>query len=178
MLNANKEFSPDETLEVFVQVEGKQQITIVRILAAATVRDLLEEVVRLGLVEAAYRGELIALLEDVEAELRPNDNLHSAGVKNRSRLHFHRCRSIAVTVHFNGQSRQRSFGPSASIAKVFDWIVGSHGFGLTRTDAVEHVLQLSGTSTRPDEDVHVGTLTSAPVCEASFDLVPKRRVEG
>ena len=49
---------------------------------------------------------------------------------------------------------------------------------LVHPDAVEHVLQISGSASRPDEDVHLGTLTRAPVCSVSFDLVPKRRVEG
>jgi hypothetical protein len=172
------ERASDDTIEVFVQVEGKRQISIVRVPASATVHDLIEEVVRAGLAETAHRGQLVVLLEDVEDELSLGDRLGSAGVKHRSRVHLHRCRQVKVAVHFNGAPKEHSFSPSASIAKVTKWAVGRHGFDLTPTDAVEHVLQITGSSDRPDEDVHLGTLTQAPACTVSFDLVPKRRVEG
>lgn len=178
MDNEAKQQAPHDIIEVFVQVEGKQQITIVRIGAEVAVHELIEEVVRLGLLDPAHRTEVATLLEDVEAELGLEDRLHTAGVKHRARMHFHRCRRIAVAVHFNGDSRQREFRPSASIGRIFEWAVGEKGFNLTPTDAVEHLLQITGTSQRPDEDAHVGTLTHAPACAVSFDLVPKRRVEG
>jgi hypothetical protein len=178
MQQTDHERPPSEVIEVFVQVEGKSPITIVRISGTATVNDLIEEAVRLGLVDPAHRGQVVGLLEDIDDELRPTDRLDIARIGHRSRVHFHRCRRIEVTVHFNGGEKQRTFSPSATIAKVTEWAVGKHGFNLTPTDAVEHVLQIGGSPSRPDEDVHLGTLTSFPNCVVSFDLVPKRRVEG
>jgi hypothetical protein len=40
------------------------------------------------------------------------------------------------------------------------------------------VLQLTGTSDRPDDDVHIGCLVGPSGCKVEFDLVAKVRVEG
>jgi hypothetical protein len=40
------------------------------------------------------------------------------------------------------------------------------------------VLQIQGTTIRPDRDVHIGTLTQGHACAVAFDLVPCKRVEG
>lgn len=178
MSHYKNERAPSDVIELFVQVEGKQQITIVRVPSTASVQDLIDEALRLGLLDVRHRAQLLAFLEDVESELRLEERLSNVGVKHRSRVHFHRCHHIGVIVHFNADSKEHSFRPSASIAKVFEWAVSSRGFNLTPTDAVEHVLQITGSSTRPDEDVHIGALTQAPDCALSFDLVAKRRVEG
>ncbi|MGH7618152.1 MAG: hypothetical protein ACREPM_13060, partial [Gemmatimonadaceae bacterium] len=83
-----------------------------------------------------------------------------------------------VKVFFNGRTIERQFPPAATIGKVTHWAVGKKGFNLDAADAVEHVLQISGSTQRPDEDEHLGTLVNAPTCTVSFDLVPKQRVEG
>jgi hypothetical protein len=165
-------------IEVFVQAEGRQEINIIRLSARATVAELLDEAVKASLIGDPQRGTVVCLLEDSDVALRPTDTLKSAKIIHRSRVHLHRCHRVDVTAYFNGANKNRGFPPSATIATVTAWAVGTHGFNLTPTDAVEHVLQVSGSTSRPDEDVHLGTLTTAPMCAVSFDLVPKRRVEG
>ena len=172
------ERTTSEGIEVFVQAEGKQEINIVRLSARATVADLLDEAVKARLIDDRQRGAVVCLLEDSDVALRPSETLTSAKISQRSRVHLHRCHRIDATVYFNGANKNRGFAPSATIATVTAWAVGKHGFNLTPTDAIEHVLQVSGSTSRPDEDVHLGTLTTAPMCAVSFDLVPKRRVEG
>jgi hypothetical protein len=63
-----------------------------------------------------------------------------------------------------------------TVHRVKQWAV--HEFGLSKVDATEHVLQLCGSTTRPDEDTHLGALVQYPECRLCFDLVPKQRVEG
>lgn len=70
------------------------------------------------------------------------------------------------------------FGPGVPMHAVKSWAVGKKGFNLTPVDAAEHILQLTGTADRPDEDVHVGSLVGATGCKVEFDLVAKVRVEG
>ncbi|MFY9554815.1 MAG: hypothetical protein WAV47_08895, partial [Blastocatellia bacterium] len=65
---------------------------------------------------------------------------------------------------------------STSVRKVKRW--ADEEFKLKGVDATEHALQLCGSSTRPDEDVHIGSLVKFPDCKICFDLVPKKRVEG
>ncbi len=98
------------------------------------------------------------------------------GIKNRERIHIHRCRKIKVSVNFNGKEAAESFPPSKTIAKVKRW--ADKQFGIEGVDATEHALQICGTAKRPDEDTHLGTLVRSRNCEVCFDLVPKKRVEG
>ena len=178
MKTERNERDASEAVEVFVQAEGSQEIKIVKVGASATVADLLEEVVKAGMLEDSRKNAAVCLLEDSDVALRPGDTLTSAKIIHRSRVHVHRCHRVDVTIYFNAANKNRLFSPSATIATVTAWAVGKQGFNLTPTDAVEHVLQLSGSTSRPDEDAHLGTLTAAPHCAVSFDLVPKRRVEG
>lgn len=93
------------------------------------------------------------------------------------RLHLTKCRKVAVVIRFNGEEVKRQFPPSATIARVHRW-AARRAFGLSPRDAAEHVLQIQGTTTRPDRDVHIGTLTDGTACAVAFDLVPRKRVEG
>ena len=81
-------------------------------------------------------------------------------------------------VHYNGRNLSESFGPGVPMHRVKEWAVGNKGFNLNPVDAAEHVLQLTGTSDRPDEDVHIGSLVGTTSCGVEFDLVAKVRVEG
>ena len=83
-----------------------------------------------------------------------------------------------MTVNFNVDQKTKTFPPSATVGRVKKWAVGEHGFDLKGVDATEHLLQLCGSTDRPDEDIHIGTLVTAPACSLCFDLVPKQRIEG
>jgi hypothetical protein len=110
--------------------------------------------------------------------LSPGSTLEAAGLGDQSSVHLSRCKQVAVTVHHNGQTRAESFGPGVPMHRVKAWAVGKQGFNLAPIDAAEHALQLAGTSDRPDEDVHIGSLVGTTGCGVEFDLVPKVRVEG
>lgn len=164
-----------DEIELFVQGEGIQDIVLIRVLQAGTGRDIV----------AAVRGVGITVAEGVELSLEDDDSaidlevlIAATPIKHRSRIHLHRCRRVAVTTAFNGGQRDESFPAAATIKRVKHWAAGTKGFNLSEVDAAEHVLQLSGSSDRPDEDIHIGTLVAHPRCSVSFDLVPKVRVEG
>lgn len=93
------------------------------------------------------------------------------------RIHVSHCRHVEVSVRFNGEVEKRRFTPSATVERVKRW-AARRAFHLSPRDAAEHVLQIKGTTTRPDRDVHVGTLTNGCTCAVAFDLVPHQRVEG
>lgn len=171
--------SNNETVEIFVQGEGLAEIQLVRVPHDGTARDVVQAVranSAAGSNLPAVDEGIIIFLEDSERELELDIRLKEAGVGHRHRLHCHRCRRIEVTVSFNGDNRTHSFPPSQTVAKVKRW--ADDQFGFKGVDATEHALQVCGTSTRPDEDVHVGALVQHPNCKLCFDLVPKKRVEG
>lgn len=167
-------------LQIFVQGEGAREIRVLELPAHATVRELVEAA-REQDVAASRNGDDHAVAvygEDGDAPLPPDATLEAAGLSNHSSVHLSRCKTVTVTVHYNGQRRSESFGPGVPMHRVKGWAVSTKGFGLDPVDAAEHVLQLAGTSDRPDEDVHIGSVVGATGCGVEFDLVAKVRVEG
>lgn len=164
-----------DEIELFLQGEGIRDIVLIRVPQAATVRDILTAASAAGLtaVDAADLS-----LEDSESAIDLDAPIAATPIRHRSRIHVHRCRAVAVTITFNGIQKEETFRPAATIKRVKRWAVGKKGFDLSDVDATEHVLQLSGSADRPDEDVHLGTLVTHPQCSIALDLVPKVRIEG
>ena len=163
--------SEKQVIELFFQSEGIPEIQLLRVPSDCTVRELIAQ----AKTESDGDG-LFLMLEDDERELQPEATLQEVGIGHRHRVHCHRCRHIEVTVNFNGQSKSHSFSPAKTIGKIKHW--ADDQFHLKGVDATEHALQLCGTSTRPDDDLHLGSLVRSPHCKVCFDLVPKKRVEG
>ena len=92
-------------------------------------------------------------------------------------MHVTRCLKVKVAVRFNGETKSRVFPPSATVERVRRW-AALRAFGMSPRDAAEHILQIQGTTTRPDRDTHTGALTDGKTCAVAFDLVPSKRVEG
>jgi len=166
-----------DEIELFLQGEGITDIALVRVPRDGTARDIVEAARAHGL-STPDGAEALVLVEDAEEPLAPDAPLEAAGIAHRGRVHVHRCRRVAVTVNFNADQKTESFPPSTTVARVKKWAVGKHGFGLAGIDATEHLLQVCGSTSRPDEDVHIGTLVEVPACGLCFDLVAKQRVEG
>lgn len=161
--------------ELFVQGAGVHEITLIRVPQVGHVADILIAGRAAGLVVS---DDMSVYIEDDEAALSPDSLLSATPIRNRSRVHVNRCRKVNVSVTFNGKEISETFPPAATMKRVKRWAVGSKGFNMSDVDAAEHVLQLSGSAERPDEDIHIGTLVSGAQCVVSFDLVPKIRVEG
>ena len=164
-----------ETIEVFLQGEDIREVQIIRIPEGSTVQELIEKA---GAIAGPSQSDAVAVLfiEDADGELSSKATLKEVGIGHRSRVHRHRCRRVDVTVNFKDDHKSHQFPPSTSVRKVKRW--ADEEFKLKGVDATEHALQLCGSSTRPDEDVHIGSLVQFPTCKICFDLVPKKRVEG
>lgn len=164
-------------IQIFIQGEGVREIRVVELRDGATVRDIVAAARAHGF-PAATDGDASVFVEDTDEALEVNGRLDASGIGHHGSVHVHRCKKINVTVHFNGVGKAQSFAPGTTIHRVKEWAVGKHAFDLYPVDAAEHLLQITGTSDRPDEDVHIGSLVSVPKCALEFDLVPKVRVEG
>lgn len=168
-------------IEVFIQGEGFADITVVVAEGADTIAAVLAKLD----VKQATNDDLHVYLEDVHAPLERDAVIEELlplapdeeTILGPLRLHLSRCRRIEVVVRFNGEEAERRFAPSATVERVRRW-AARRAFGLSPRDAAEHVLQLPDSSTRPDRDVHIGTLTHGKTCAVAFDLVPSKRVEG
>jgi hypothetical protein len=163
-----------ELIEVFVHVPGLRDSTAVRVDATKTGNDLLSALRAQGIQVAD--GQDVILIEDTDHEVALDGQLSKSGVHHHTHVQVHRCHRIETQVAFNGATRSNDFSPAATVKKVTVWAAKS--FGLSPVDAAEHCLQISQTMDRPDDDTHLGSLTSGGDCRVLFDLVPKSRVEG
>lgn len=166
-----------EKIELFVQGEGISDIALVRVPREGTVRDVVEAAAEHGLRVNSEEGPLV-MVEDTDEALDLDAPLQVLGITHRDRVHANRCRHVEVTVNYEAEQKSEYFPPSTTMKKVKKWVDGKRGFDLGDVDAAEHLLQICGSDTRPDEDTHIGSLVGAPSCSLCFDLVAKQRVEG
>jgi len=122
-------------------------------------------------------SDVIIFLEDSDEPLDEHQVVREHSGSAAVKLHLHRCRHIEVAVTFNAETVQRRFGPGSTIARVKRW-AAEDAFKMSKEEASEHVLQISGTHNRPSPGTHLGALTSHPACRVAFDLVADQRVNG
>lgn len=151
-------------MDLYVHEQGTEEIRRVSIAPTAPVRELAD-------------GEGIEVWsEDTEDPLDRDTTVAEAGLADRAHVHRSRCRRVAVTVRFNGESRDRKFSPAVTVERVFRWAVGPQGFDLPPDQRAKHTLGVTGSGVEADRDAHVGSL--ATDCAVSFDLAPKARYAG
>lgn len=164
-----------KTIEILLQGECIPDIQLVEVDAGKSAKEILELATRCRQEE--IEGEFLVFFEDCAEPVAKIDKLPESEDGKPISIHVHRCRSVVVTVTFNGVSKGHKFGPGTTIATVKKWAAVSE-FGMKPADAAEHVLQFVGSAERPEPDTHIGALVSCPDCNISFDLVPYKRVEG
>jgi hypothetical protein len=155
-------------MEIYIHSEGPQELRLV--IAEDDV--LVEEFIRVH----GGADEASVWLEGADEPLSATITLSSAGVSDRDHVHIGRCRRVAVSVRYGGDSKSNEFPPGATIHTVFEWATGSNGFALTPGEKAKHTLALCGTTTEADRTAHVGSL--ATDCALCLDLAPKVRFEG
>ncbi len=169
-----------DRIDIFVQGHGLNDILVATSALHQTAGSALVEI-----VASTGRSDLLLFVEDqacaisfdtVIEELLPLC-ADAATPTCTLRLHLSCCHHIDVAVRFNGEVATRRFPPSATIARVHHW-AARRVFGMTPRDAAEHVLEVQGSTKRPDRDIHIGTLAGKDNCGVAFDLVPRKRVEG
>lgn len=161
------------TIDLFYQGEGIADIEHLEIDLDSTFADI-----KACLVEKHGCAEdALLFLEDEDEPLNDAEKVKDHAGGKGLKLHLHRCRQIAVSVTYNGETVDRKFAPGATVARVKRWAAESK-FGMTEEEAGEHVLQIAGTHERPAPGTHIGTLAKRKTCELAFDLVPDERVNG
>jgi hypothetical protein len=161
------------TIDIFYQGEGLRDIEHIEVGPEQTFNALKELLIE----KHALEKDVIIFIEDSDEPVDENKLVreHSghAGVK----VHLHRCKHIEVAVTFNAEIVHHRFGPGTTVARVKRW-AAEDKFKMSKEEASEHVLQISGTHDRPAPGTHLGALTSRPSCRVAFDLVPDQRVNG
>jgi hypothetical protein len=159
------------SIDIFYQGEHSREIDVVEAVLAETLGDLKQRLAQRHPVLATA----LIFVEDADEPLEETVVIETIVVGGSAKLHLHRGRHISVTVAFAGARKERTFAPSATVARVKTW--AAEVFGLSPDDAGEHVLQIAGTHERPSPATHVGSLAGA-TCKVAFDLVPNERING
>ena len=161
------------TIDIFYQGEGLREIEHLETDDGGTFGEL--KTILAG--KHGLGSEVLIFLEDAEEPVSDEVTLAACAQRTGIKAHVHRCRKIDVTVTFNGRAVEKKFGPGTTVARVKHWAAVER-FGMTPEEAGEHVLQISGSQTRPAPGTHIGALTNPPACRLAFDLVPDQRVNG
>jgi hypothetical protein len=159
-------------IDIFYQVEGIPKIQHISASPDETLAALKTRIK----AKHGIGDEASLYAEDEDGELDESKAVGEIATPTGVKVHLHRCRSITVTVAFASQTLEHRFAPGATVAKVKRWAADQ--LDMSKEDAGEHVLQLSGTQDRPTPSTHIGTLAKCPVCRVAFDLVPDERVNG
>lgn len=161
-------------IDILLQGEAIADVQLVTLSDGAGTAEILKEANKLrGGFEA--EGEYFVFEQDSEEPLKPGARLPRPRPGTPLCLHIHRCRKVKVVTTFNGKTVEWLVSPARMIGAIKTHVAVKL-FDMDREDAAEHVLQLTGTTERPDPDTHVGVL--AHDCTVAFDLVPLVRVEG
>ena len=160
-------------IDLFFQGEGLGEIKHLDVESNATCAIFKA---RISEIHGVARDVLV-FLEDEDNPIADDVLLKEHAAQKGLKVHVHRCHRVEVAVTFNGETVEHRFTPAATIARIRRW-AAEHKFGMSKEEASEHALQLSGTHERPALGVHIGALTSCDVCKLALDLVADERVNG
>lgn len=161
-------------IDILLQGEAIAEVQLITLGGDADLAALLAEAAKLRGVTEEADGEFLVFVQDEDAPLK-RGKLPRPKPGQPLCLHIHRCRKITVEVSFNGEVKTVDLAPSRTVGATKTYAAVKL-FGMSKHDAAEHVLQIAGSTERPDADIHLGAL--ARRCGVAFDLVPLVRVEG
>jgi hypothetical protein len=160
-------------IDVFYQGEGIREVEHLEVAGELTFGELKVLLIKKHGLDVG----VILFLEDADDPIDERVSICEHRGPHGLKVHMHRCRHIAVSVTFNGETVEHRFAPGATVARVKQW-AAERKFGMTPAEASEHVLQISGTHDRPAPITHLGAIPHGKDCRLAFDLVPDERVNG
>lgn len=175
-----------ERMEIFVHAAGMKPGAV----EAAASERLQDVLVRAGaftgdassLVFVGECDEALQEADEIEdgvdrhGPVDPTRTLHEVDLRRHRHVHVHRCRHVAVEVHFLGTTKRHRFSPATTVAVATAW--ARKKFLLDPASAAEYVLQLCNSTDQPRADKHLGELVSAALCSLCFDLVKEVTPQG
>lgn len=162
-----------KSIDLFYQGEGVGEVAHLELEPEATFAVLKARLVEKHQIPV----DALLFIEDEDEPIDEGVLLKDRATAKGLKVHIHRCRHVEVTVTFNGETVERRFPPSATVARLKRW-AAEKKFGMSEEEAGEHVLQIAGTHDRPAPGTHIGALTDGKVCGVAFDLVPDERING
>ena len=154
-------------MELFLHGQG-EGIDVVEADGAVLVATFIEE--------RGGGAEVELWLEDADAPLGREIALEDAGVVHHAHLHLGMSKKIDAFVSFNGETKDKEFGPNSTFQRVFNWATSKDEFPMDPEEKAKHTLEIAGTQVEPDMTAHIGSYATEHVLR--LDLVPKDRHAG
>jgi hypothetical protein len=148
-----------DTVRVEVEIEDRKKFEVIEVEG--------------GDLDAVLREvRSLAALEDLHVFERDKDDPIGTEIEKRKALslHGHRCRRIAVKVHFSHETKDKEFAPSATVYRVLLWAIGKHGFKLDDTARAKANLILPGTEEPVPKDAVIGSFAKHGECCLTLEL--------
>ena len=163
--------------EIHLYGEGQPSPVTIQVAEESVVRDVIVAAQQAGFLPRDANLMEILVFEVEDDEPMPHDKAIKHPEKKRHRFHFHRCRTIEVTVMFNLLKHSRAFPPSTSVLKVLQWALRE--FHLSGTDAENKELRIGGpTGQAMLEGAPIGSYTKDCKCELLAYLTDIVQVNG
>jgi hypothetical protein len=126
--------------------------------------------------EAIAEDEAVENGNDTHAPVDITLTVEVLELKRHRHVHFHQCRYVAVSVNFNGATKQRKFSPATTVGIVAR--SARKKFRLDPVAAAEYVLRICKSTEQPRADKHLGELVKPTECSICFDLVKEVTPQG
>jgi len=176
-----------ETFELFIHSQGAKP----KVAVAGPQEVLRDVLVRTGIMSQGQEDLLVFVgewdealnerddIDDGEDSHPPVDLSLTTGALELLRhrhVHVHKCKRVAVEVHFNGLTKRHRFSPATTIAVITKW--ARTKFKLDPAAGAEYVLQICNTTKQPRPSDHLGELVDVSTCAICFNLVKEITPQG
>jgi hypothetical protein len=155
------------TVRVELEVEDRKTVDVIEVEG--------------GSLDAVLREvRALAALEDLHVFERDKDEPVGLEIEMRNvlSLHGHRCRKVTVKVHWNHETKEHEFAPSAHVHRVLLWAISKKGFNLDDTAKAKANLILPGADEPLPKDAVIGSFVKHGVCGVTLELTLKDFTNG
>jgi hypothetical protein len=155
------------TVRVELEVEDRKTVDVIEVEG--------------GSLDAVLREvRALAALEDLHVFERDKDEPVGLEIEMRKvlSLHGHRCRKVTVKVHWNHETKEHEFAPSAHVHRVLLWAISKKAFNLDDTAKAKANLILPGADEPLPKDAVIGSFVKHGVCGVTLELTLKDFTNG
>ncbi len=162
---------------IYLHFHNDRNIKEVKTDDGKTIGGLIMEYLPIDSAKPDNEEDLEVYLENHDDDLSKDTSLEKLKIKDGDHLHFHRCRKVSVTIHFNGEVFSHNFAPANTITKVFKQAI-KH-FGISDVDGGVLSLFLNSACDEPiPGNEHIGSFTGYPTCSVLLYLGKKKNILG
>jgi hypothetical protein len=154
-------------MELFLHGKG-EEVDVVEVDGTVVVAAFIDE--------RGEDAEVDLWLEDADAPLARDSALVDSGVTHHAHLHLSRSKKIDTFVAFNGDTKDKEFGPNSTFKRVFNWATSKDVFPMDAEQKAKHTLEIAGTEIEPEMTEHIDRYANDDVLR--LNLVPKDRHAG